>query len=636
MKSFLKLALVFSVMTLFYGCDGFMTNSSTTTTTTTTETSSESTTTTTTTTTTSTHTVDPMILSTIETEYQSIQSKLPYALSETLELPLPTNPDVIVMYYANSQLVLNNELVFTPLAYDFEIELTIRLIYQRTIIDKSFVIIQLRDEELYQQSLNDEVFESALAYLQAEFPKTIVSDFTLPTYNVSAIDIDIDVVGDYRIYQNRFIFTFPEHTTSVEFDVAITYQKETRHYTIPVTMKAFDELPLIPQIHIWTVNNQGVYSKDYYVTGDLTLTVFDDNNVPLTLLYKAPLEIRTRGNSTSTFPKLPYKIKFAEKTPMLSEYAQRDWVLLANYTDHTLIRNALAHQLSASMEMEFSPMTQFVDLYLNGDYMGNFILTDQVEVSNHRVNIEEGSADLDTGYLIEYDMRLEDPWVNKDDFNHFYIRGIPFVIKSPQEDDPNYSLLQYHFIEDYMLTLYNTLEAKQPYDHLIDEATFIDWFIIEELFKNVDSGYSSVFLYKDKGGLLKMGPIWDFDLSTGNPGHLSSDLRGPEGWYTALEYKNRLFYFLMKYPGFQDRLTERWNELYDDVLSPIIDSIYPISDSIAKSRYMNFERWDVIGTNWDWYTASEIYDLKTYEEQVYFLYNYLATRLIWMDEELNK
>jgi len=85
----------------------------------------------------------------------------------------------------------------------------------------------------------------------------------------------------------------------------------------------------------------------------------------------------------------------------------------------------------------------------------------------------------------------------------------------------------------------------QEYDTLIDEASFIDWFIVEELFKNVDVGYSSVYYYKDKGGLLKMGPVWDFDLSTSNPGHLQDDLRGPEGWYTSLQYKNIWFYYFI-------------------------------------------------------------------------------------------
>ena len=156
------------------------------------------------------------------------------------------------------------------------------------------------------------------------------------------------------------------------------------------------------------------------------------------------------------------------------------------------------------------------------------------------------------------------------------------------------------------------------------------------MFKNVDSGYSSVYFFKDKGGKLKMGPVWDFDLSTGNPGHLRDDLRGPEGWYTSRSDKNVFFYYLMQYPEFQEQLKDRWNEVYESVILGTLDDVLIVSDSIAHSSYMNFQKWDIIGINYEWYTASEIYDLKTYDEQVWFLYDYLEARIDWLNEEINK
>jgi hypothetical protein len=185
-----------------------------------------------------------------------------------------------------------------------------------------------------------------------------------------------------------------------------------------------------------------------------------------------------------------------------------------------------------------------------------------------------------------------------------------------------------------MNNLYQILKNKGDYSELIDEASFIDWFIVNEFLKNVDSGYSSVYFHKDKSGLLKMGPVWDFDLSSGNYGHLQEDLRGPEGWYTARYDKNIFFLHLMEYPTFRANLKLRWNEVYDLILANI-ESIYPLVDSMARSRYLNFELWNIIGSNLDWYTAPEILVLDTYEEQVYFLIDFLTKRAEWLNQAIN-
>ena len=209
------------------------------------------------------------------------------------------------------------------------------------------------------------------------------------------------------------------------------------------------------------------------------------------------------------------------------------------------------------------------------------------------------------------------------------------MIKSPQEEDQHYSITQKEYINDYFNNLFYTLINGEDYNALIDEASFIDWFIVNEVFKNVDSGYSSVYYYKDKGGKLFMGPVWDFDLSTGNPGHLQDELRGPEGWYTSRSDKNQIFELLMMYPSFRENLKIRWNEMYESSIITLLDEVFVISDSITYSRVQNFQLWDVIGTNEDWYTAPEILEIETYDEQVWFLHDYLKTRIRWLHLEIN-
>jgi len=350
------------------------------------------------------------------------------------------------------------------------------------------------------------------------------------------------------------------------------------------------------------------------------------------------LEIRLRGNSTLWMPKRPYKIKFTNKTALLTAYEAKDWVLLANFADQTLIRNKLAFDLASAMGMPYTPSANVVDVYMNNDYVGNYMITDQIEVSSVRIDIEENSSAVDTGYLLEWDWRqtMAGQADGAEGVAWFNIYGIAFAIKSPQPDSDEHRLTstQFNFIYNYMQSVHLALMNKQNYAGLIDEASFIDWFIVEEVFKNVDSGFSSNFYYKDKGGLLKMGPVWDFDLSSTNPGHLDYENRMPPGWYTSLQNKNIWFYYLMKYDGFRQRLQARWNEVYDDVVA-MLESVYPESDAIAHSRYRNFETWDIIGKNYEWYTSTEVYEAQTYEEQLALLYDWLEARIAWMDGAIN-
>lgn len=576
---------------------------------------------------------------TIDAEFQYLSSLLPFSMTKDINLPSPSNSLIQVEYFLDNQLITNQLLQYQKLAYDQEISLVIRFNFEGLAVDKTFVIIQIRDESLYNQAQIDQVFDSTLESIQLTLPKTINSDFTLPTFDFPGIKVRFKVSDEYRILNNRFIYSYPTKQESFYLEAKITYQNQIRSFAIPITMVAYSELPKIPEIHISTQNNSQITSGDTYVNARLTLKTFDDNNIELTPISNASMQIRLRGNSTKEMPKKPYKLKFTTKTALLSDYAQKDWVLLANFTDQTLIRNYLAYNFARDIDMEFSPMAKFVDVYINGAYQGNYLLSDQIEVSPNRVNIEEGSSDVDTGYLVEYDKRIYDyinnHWPISD--NYFILYNIPFVIKSPNKEDSHYVNNHRNYIENYLKTLIDTLYARKDYSNLIDEDTFIDWFIVQEVFKNVDSGYSSVFMYKDKGGLLKMGPVWDFDLSTGNQGHeQDAYTRGPEGWYTALEYKNIMYFYLMKYSSFRQKLKTRWNELYETQIITLLDKVYFASDSITRSRYDNFNRWDIIGSNRDWYTAPEILAIDNYEGQVMFLYDYLNIRINWLNNAINK
>ena len=567
--------------------------------------------------------------------YEQLQSHFPVEISSDHLLPLVDLEGLTVQYYHKDKLITDGIIRYTAQSFSETLEITVLITSQDLSKSFNFNIVQVRDESLYQEELINTRFNDAYNFIRSNIPNVIYSDITLPTYIGFGIEVTYEVNKSY-ILDQRFIFTFPENDDIVQLSVNIKYNQEVRTMNLEFTMSAYNNLPKIPEIHINTINQQSIDSKEEYVTGYLSLYEFDENNQATLILDGVSMNIKLRGNSTFFMAKKPYKIKFDEKQYMFGDYQEKDWVLLANFADQTLIRNALAFQMADDLNMEFAPMGVFVDVYVNGVFQGNYLLTDQIEVTNDRVDIEENVPAIDTGYLIEFDKRIYDEGLETTDENYFIIDGIPFVIKSPDIKDAHYSHNQYIYINNYMQEVFNTLKNKEDYSGLIDEATFIDWFIVNEVFKNVDSGYSSVYYYKDTSGLLKMGPIWDFDLSSGNYGHLQEDLRGYEGWYTSRSDKNILFTYLMEYDSFRLALKNRWNEVYDSVIISMVNSIYPMADSMAKSRYDNFNQWNIIGSYQDWFTSPEILALSTYEEQLEFLREFLFNRVQWLNTEINK
>jgi len=570
----------------------------------------------------------------IDETYESLIQTFPTEFSIDTFLPTLVDDDFEIDYYIDDVLLTNNKIDYIAQGFDEVIEVKVVITYESFSKEYIYEILMLRDEDLYNEELTNQRFSEIIEEVREYIPEVLFSDLTIPEIDITGAEITIST-EEATIFNNRLIFTFPDIDETINLDIQVEYNRETRNYQLPVIFSNFYNLPKIPEIHILTDEQAPIETKEDYVYGYLDMFSYDQYNNSILELGGIRTRIKLRGNSTLVMPKKPYKIKFDEKQNMLSEYAEKEWVLLANFADQTLVRNAVAYQMAHDLDMAFSPMVRFVDLYINNVYQGNYLLSDQIEVSSNRVNVEEKSPNIDSGYLIEFDKRLYDEGLDVTEENFFLIEGIPFVIKSPDIEEDYYSNDQYLFIESYMRTVYDTLRDKEDYSLYIDEASFIDWFIVSEVMKNVDSGYSSVYFHKDAGGLLKMGPVWDFDLSSGNYGHLQVDLRGPLGWYTPRYDKNVFFMYLLEYDGFKAALKQRWNEVYETVILQGLENVYIFADSIARSRSMNFDMWDIIGTYEDWFISPEILALDTYEEQLYFLYNFLETRIAWLNQEIN-
>jgi hypothetical protein len=559
-----------------------------------------------------------------ESVCDQVIENLPQEITSYEELPKDIKNNYQIEYYIN-----NNKL-----SKDYVFEKTLDDEYQVVVMRISHLLTH-KDYSLnlYEKRVSlpdvDPYFTDIFSTIETTLHYKIKGDTPLPCFESQ--EHDVTYTSDcVTIDKGVLIYDFPSISQSCKITAHVKKGNQKIRKSYNVRLLSVTNISRIPTIRIETKGNKPVTEKKELLFAELSVKAY--NKEPHSDFKNEPIRIRIRGNSTSGMPKKSYKISFYEQTKFLNDYKDKDWVLLANYSDQTQIRNALAFMMSSNLQTNFAPSVTFVELYINDIYQGLYLLTDQIEVTKDRVNIEEHTGNIDTGYLLEYDIgitRYPDLLAKT---NHFTAGGRNFVIKSPNDQSQITTNKQNEFISDYMSKLIDTLYSKENYDDLIDEQSFIDWFIVNEVFKNCDVGFSSIYLYKDFGGKLYMGPVWDFDFSSGNSGQMGAK-NGPYDFFT--HYRNYLFDLLMRYDEFRDHLKLRWNEVYEEKIIGILEEIYPLSISITSARNSNFNKWDVIGKSKTWYTADEVYDLKTYHEQVYYLYRFLAERIEWLNNEIN-
>jgi len=391
--------------------------------------------------------------------------------------------------------------------------------------------------------------------------------------------------------------------------------------TYKVELYTFTGLPVL-----YLETEAPVVSKEEYVKGKMIVDANSKYEQPVTSMQ---IEMRGRGSSTWLMPKRPYRIKLANKTAMLGMPAAKKWVLLANFADKTLMRNYLALEIARRFEAAFTPRARFVEVILNGEYLGNYLLTDQVEIGPTRINIPElkessPDSDISGGYLLEVDERLDETvWFRS-------LLQVAFTVKSPE----NITTKQLDYIKNYVQQVENTLYSPgfanptEGYSKYINTETFINWYLVNELLKNNDAVFfSSVFMYKDRNAKLSLGPAWDFDLALGNITYNGNN--APEGWWVRQSvWINRLF----DDPVFVQQVKDRWNVLKAQQLSTIFSFINTTAEELGNSQKENFNKWDLL-YNYTWPNAVS---LGSYDSEVQYMKEWLQKRIRWMDTEINK
>ena len=402
----------------------------------------------------------------------------------------------------------------------------------------------------------------------------------------------------------------------------------------PITIKAvFKHYPAsgLPIVKIKTNQVVGpAMDKDSYVEGSLEIIGEGDFEG----LEETTMKIKGRGNSTwwictdasagAVVGKCPYQVKFGDKTSILGMPEDKKWVLLAEKSDKSMIRNKIARYMGELSDLEYTPNAEYVELFINEDYQGTYLIGQKVEESENRVNIG------DEGYLIEIDTDANNR-IDPDDiifkptiWSSIHTDGV-FNIKDPNID---YGSDEFYFIENYINDFESVLysnnfnDPDSGYESYIDVDSLIDWFLINEIAKSVDARwYSSIYFSYIPGEKIKMGPIWDFDLSYGNLNY--SDAQYTSDFYIKQNnWIDRLFLDEV----FVEKVKIRYSYYYSK-LGDIKNKIDEFAKYIDKSQKANFERWDILGV-YVW--PNPVYDL-TYEQEVNRLENWIEERMNWLN-----
>lgn len=335
----------------------------------------------------------------------------------------------------------------------------------------------------------------------------------------------------------------------------------------------------LPTVYINTPDGVPVTSKEDWLAGatiKIEGALNEDWNID-----EIQTSIKGRGNSTWSQPKKPFALKLDDKQKVLGMPKSKRWVLIANYLDNSFMRNSIAFYISDKVKADYTVRGEFVDLVLNGTYQGLYWLGEAIKVDEKRVNIDE-----DNDYLIELDVYYDEKWKFKSS-----IRNLPYMVKNDDSMKPTevgnvrLAALQTAIDEIESLLYSGGIGSSAPpnpdYETRIDIDSWAKFWIINEIMDNGELNHpkSCYFAYTVSNGVLKAGPVWDFD------------------WASLYQrdyciVKNSLYYdALFKSDAFNNRVKELWNEYSNQI--EIGDEIERIRSQINIAQQFDAIRWGV-------------------------------------------
>ena len=399
--------------------------------------------------------------------------------------------------------------------------------------------------------------------------------------------------------------------------VAVAVSSKIHYYTIFV--HSYTGLPLM---FITTDGYKEVTSKEVYLPATMHLRE-DVKTRAAGDVIESRVNIKGRGNSSWKFPKKPFRLKFDEKISLLDMHKDKSWVLLPNYNDKSMLRNSLAFYMSSISNLDYTPESHFVELIFNNKHWGTYQLCEKVKISNHRVAVG------DDGFLLEVDSRAP----SEADSRYFAVSHLENVVNI-KDPEVAYGDANYNYAKDFVIKADNALfsnnftDPKTGWQAYMDMDSFVDWYLIHEIGKNLDSNFdTSCYMHFARGGKLMMGPVWDMDVAYGNMNQANQSCYKPTGFHIKLtQWYSRLF----RDPAFVKRVKERFNYFYrhqNDILANVnADAQY-----LKLSAQENNEVWHLFNVmTWPNYNI-----WGSYQNEVQELKTWFVTRMEWLKTQFD-
>lgn len=348
----------------------------------------------------------------------------------------------------------------------------------------------------------------------------------------------------------------------------------------------------LPVMFINTDNSQPITSKEDYIYADYYIDNMGIDGIENLGSEDAPqlMEIRGRGNYTwSSFDKKPYRLKLDKKTALLGMKRSKHWALMSNADDNLSgLRNTVGYELSRMVGLAWTPSQQPVEVVLNGEYIGLYMLTENIRVGVDRVNITE-QADYETspfnvtgGWLVEIDNYMEDEQVQTVESNG---QNIWSTYKSPELLSDEQCTYLTNLINVTNAAIYTQDKSNNSWENYIDPDTLACFYLVQELLDDTESFHGSCFWHKERGSDTKImfGPVWDF----GNAFH-----RGIGRFiYDRPAFSQTWIGEIAKFPHFQEIVKKHWNRFVRYNYKKIDNFINNYIDQIYYATLADAERW---------------------------------------------
>lgn len=409
--------------------------------------------------------------------------------------------------------------------------------------------------------------------------------------------------------------------------------------------------------------NGGTIDLNNKIVADML--IFDsgkaENNVTDAPSYKGKIGIELRGSSSLELaPRKPYSVETRaddgltnKNIDFLGLKKENDWAFIAPYSDKTLVRDAFLYTLAQKI-MPWAPHFRFAEVIVNDKYEGIYMVTEKIKRGTNRLDIDKiedidiAGDELTGGYIFALDKIKNGDKYFYSKYNFPTQQRLPeYIITSPKADKIKPEQLSY--ISKWMNKFENVMysskfnDLKDGYPKYINEQSFIDYVLLNELSKNIDAYRLSTYFYKDKDSedsLLHAGPMWDYNIAFGNADYCSAYLA--KGW--AMDFNKQcpddywtIHFWWMKLfndTRFRSLLKKRWQELRknewtDTKLKDTIDSL---QTTIGDAQKHHFARYNILGKI-VWPNPAAY---STYAGEVNYLKKWLTERTAWIDGELGK